>query len=63
MNYEKLLYRIRNCDAMWGSKGEAKEIQCERIRDRCIEKLRPQWEEHRAEIRHREGQRLLNLYA
>lgn len=63
MNYEKLLRSIRNCDAMYGSKGEAKEIQCERIRDKCTDKLRPSWAERAADRRHAEGQRLLQTWA
>lgn len=63
MDYEKILRRIRNHDALWGGLGEDKELQAERIRDKCIARLRPQWEEHAAQVKHEKGQRLLQTYA
>lgn len=63
MNYEKMLRRVRNCDALYGSKGDAKELQAERIRDKCIAKLQPQWKERAAQVAHDEGQRLLQTWA
>ncbi len=63
MNYEKILRKIRAHDALYGDLGEEKEIQAERIRDRCIAKLRTQWAVRVAQVNHEAGQRLLRTFA
>lgn len=63
MNYERILRRIRNHDALYGERGAEKEHQAERIRDKCIARLRPEWNSRADEVRHAAGQRLLRAYA
>jgi hypothetical protein len=62
MNIERLLRRIRSHPALYGDSGESKERQAERIRDKCIARLRPVWTERAAKVEHERGQRLLRMY-
>jgi len=63
MNYEQLLRRIRGHAALFGDMGEAKEKQAERIRDKCIEKMRPTWRKHNEEMRAKQSERMLRMWA
>lgn len=63
MNYEKILRKIRTHDALYGELGDDKEVQAERIRNKCVAKLRPQWAKRVEEVKHEAGQRLLKTFA
>lgn len=63
MNYQRILNRIRTHNALYGEHGETKEIQAERIRDKCIAKLRPDWNKRAEQVKHDAGLRLLRTFA
>ena len=60
---QKTLTMIRRHPALWGDLGPEKEDQAMRIRDACIARLRPFWQERADAAQHARGQRVLNTWA
>ena len=58
-----LRQRIRSHDALYGSQGDAKEDQCERILRATSRRLSRYFAESYADRQHAYGQRLLQTYA
>lgn len=63
MNAERILRSIRQHPALYGERGESKEKQAVRIRDKAKARLAPQWAERAAEQRHAAGLRMLQTFA
>ena len=59
----RLRRRLRNHDALYGSHGEAKELQCERLMKKISARLTRYFSEAHADRMHAFGQRLLYTYA
>lgn len=61
MNAERIRRAIRNHPALWGD--DTKAEQCQRILRKTADRLRPQWNERAAQVKHAAGQRLLRTYS